>query len=506
MSEFQPQPTQPIAPNGVAFEQAPRKTATGVKAGVAAAAALALAAGGVLAVDPFDWRHESSAGPAEVLPADVVAYSAVDSDPKLSQQVEMVRFAMKFPGLKSKLDLDENGDLKKQLWTEAVKDSECARQVDYDAEIKPWIGDRAAIALRKDAKDPVGVIEAKDEKSARAVFDKLAACDSSGEKPSLAWADGYLVVADSQADADAVVADGKANPLSKKAEFSEDLEKVGTTGVMTFWFSKDGLVQLAKSSEVQDANTTSLDTQSIDQAKVRSGAGTLRFSGGNPELHYVVKSSEPLTTDVQPTKVGSLPAETTVAVGIANGAAGLDKAWPELEKAIEEQGGTLAEIEQQTKLKLPDDLKTILGSDLRVAVGEVSTNMQEPTDLPIAVTSATDKAKLTEVVQRTGLDKQGVMVTGTDTQPVVALNEGWAYNVENPTGTLGDSELFKDAVVDADSSEGTVFVNLESLLAVAKSSMTEQQRANVEPLRAVGLSAHTESGDYQAGTLHVTAR
>lgn len=505
----------PAAPGQI--ETTPKKKmSTGVKAGIAGLAVLALGGGFALA-DPMNLMSGDEGKTAAVIPADVIGYSSVNLNPELSQKAEMVRFAMKFPGLKEKVNLTEGGDLKQELWTSMSKDSTCLKEINYDADIKPWLGDRMVMAVRSGAKSPIMAIEAKDEAKARAGYEKLNNCDKGNDKlTGLAFSDGYLVAAKTQEDADKAIADAKANPLEKKAEFSEDLKKLGDTGLLTMWGSKDGLIQLAESSDIGDkvaqsspAGTVTPDpVDQLKQADFRSGAATLRFAGGNPEFHMVAKSEKDMPKVEASTKVGDLPGDTTVAIGIADGANQVDKQWDVIKKAIEQDGTTkLSDIEQQTKLKLPDDLKTLLGKDIRISVGKLNPEqIQSPADLPIAIAMDTDKAKIEELLTRTGLGSQGLQVSGSDTAPVVAISTDWATKVTNPGGKLSDEAGYKAAIANPGKAQSVVYWNLDAYKDLITKDMSSSEKANVDPLQAIGVSSQIEDDNYSAMTMRVTAK
>ncbi|GAA1393040.1 DUF3352 domain-containing protein [Luteococcus peritonei] len=502
-------PEQPVAPAGGAttIEPTPRRLGTGAKAGIVGLALLALGGGFALA-DPMDLREDKGAqGPAAVLPADALGYAAVNLDPSVGQKLEMVRFAMKFPALKQKISLSEDGDLKQQFWEAAMKDSSCKDKIDYEADIKPWLGDHAGVALQKDDDKLVMAVEASDEAKARAAVEKLDACDSSGSttKEGVAYRDGYLLLGKDQPTVDAAVASATSAPLSQRAEFTEDLDKLGSTGVMSFWTSKEGLV--AASQESSQAAQNGVDGTELEQMPVRSAAGTLRFTDGNPELHFASKSTEPVPVSEKGSDLGSLPGETTVALGLANGADLVEQNWPEIRKMIESQGTSLADLERDSKLKLPDDLKTLLGSDLRISLGPVTPeSMEDPSTLPVAVATTTDKAKLTELLDRVGASQQGISLTSQGESQVLGINTSWPQKVAETGSKLADDAAFTKAVDAPEKAQTAGYVNLAQLVDSLGAELSADEKENLAPLQSVGLSSHQEEGDYSVGTLRLTTR
>ncbi|WP_420174959.1 DUF3352 domain-containing protein [Luteococcus sp. OSA5] len=506
----------PVAAAPGQFEPAPAKKSMGkgTKAGLAGLALLLAAGGGIAIADPFDLRKDGAESAAAVLPADAVGYAEFNSNPELSQKAEMVRFAMKFPGLKKKVSLTEDGDLKQELWDSLSKDGKCS-SINYEADIKPWIGDRVAVAVRDGAKDPIVAIQAKDEQQARDGVKKINEC-SDNKQEGVAWADGFLLMAKTQAEADKAVTDAESAPLADKAEFTEDMEKVGKLGLVNFWGTKEGLVQLSKENDVPNglgqaggaASKADVKKQ-LEDATVRSGAGTLRFADGNPEMKVVAKNTKDVKTSTSSTALSDLPADTTVALGISNGAQLLDENWAEIEKALEQADVKVADVEKQMGISLPEDLKTLLGEDMRVAVGPLDKqtlqNMQNPSELPVAIASKTDKTKLTSLVDKIGLADAGAKVTGDDVA-VVALNDEWSGKLAKPSETLEKDAAFKAAFAMPEQAQSGIYVNVDKLKPLFTDSMDAKTRENVEPLQAVGITSHVEDANYSVSTARVSAK
>ena len=496
-------------------EKAPRASGTAAKAGIAGLAAVALLGGGVAVADPFGWRGGSSSklAAADIVPASASAYGGVNLDPGISQQVEMVKFAMKFPGIKDNINLSEQGDIKQQVWESVTKDKPCT-DVNYDADIKPWLGDQIAGAVLDSTKNSIVVVQASDEAKARTGMEKLGKCWD-WKTVGLAYRDGFLVAAESQTVADKAVADGKANPLSKRAEYTEDFGKVGTQGVASFWATKEGLEKLAESDAATKAEGDTGLPSAIPSAgslagaqDFRSMAGTLRFADGNPEMRVASKSNTAMKTSTTHTGLDKLPSDTTVAIGMSDGSQAVDDNWELAKKALEESGMTVADLERQANVKLPDDLKTLLGEDLRISVGKIPTSMASPTDLPIAISSKTDKVKLQELLDRTQVSAAGITVTeGQDGVQVAAMNTSWAQLVASgKENLLGEQDVFKTAYPTAEQAQFGLYVNIDAFKSQLTSGMSAADKANIEPLQAVGISSHTEDANYGVMVARVTAK
>ena len=82
--------------------------------------------------------------PESVLPADTVAFMKVDLNPSAAQKVAAVRFALRFPEAKGQVT--ETSDLRKVAFDQMKQDSEL-KDVDYAADVEPWLGERFGVGL-----------------------------------------------------------------------------------------------------------------------------------------------------------------------------------------------------------------------------------------------------------------------------------------------------------------------------------------------------------------------
>src|SRR5215211_5833386 len=111
-------------------------------------AVAALAGALVLAlVGGVSWAVGSLSGggaqPEDALPAGAVAFAKVDLDPSAGQKIDGFRFLRKFPGLRDRVPLD--GDVREVLF-DAVADAAGWQDIDFDADVDPWLGDRLGVA------------------------------------------------------------------------------------------------------------------------------------------------------------------------------------------------------------------------------------------------------------------------------------------------------------------------------------------------------------------------
>lgn len=397
--------------------------------GGALVAGLLVVGGGTLAAVQLAGGGDQ---PSEALPAGTLGYVSVDLDPSADQKIEAMRIIKKFPAADRELGMDARDDLRKRLFEEIQADGEC-EDLDYDADIAPWLGDRAALAGVRvgDEPVPVGVLAIKDADAAEKGIEKLRACgDGEGgdSEGGFVIADDWLVFSDTREQAQAVVdLTEEQGPLADDEDFQQWTGEVGDPGIVTMYASPDAGGLLAESFDdlapVPGAGSSAYSDEELErmredmvaagmteeqadeyvasmagsgaapglgagmedaqeQAKkaleeFRGAAATVRFDDGGVEL--VLAGATPRSAKgLAPTAgggdlVGTLPADTLVAFG-----ASMPDGWLDLlmEQMASMSGGQLdaeelyRQMEAQTGLELPEDAETLTGESLAVALGD----------------------------------------------------------------------------------------------------------------------------------------
>ncbi len=173
-----------------------------------------------------------------------VAYARIDLNPSAGQRVAALRFLMKFPSAKEKIGLtSDNDDLRQKLFDLIKKDAgDDLADVDFEKDIKPWLGDRAGVAAVPsdgDKVEPVVAVQVKDEGKATKGLDKLFAKED--DAPKRAFAEGYVLLADEQSALDSAVAASKGSSLEDNDKFDKDMSALGEQGFASFWADTKGL-------------------------------------------------------------------------------------------------------------------------------------------------------------------------------------------------------------------------------------------------------------------------
>lgn len=200
----------------------------------AAAVAGIVAVASVIGVGAWAWQFWSAQGPqpAEALPADTLAYVAVDLAPPGGQKVAAYDALRKFPALKKELELGSQDDLRTSLVDEVIRDSGCDTDVDA---ITSWAGDRAALAVVPVKKpEMVVVVQIKDKAEAEAGLEKIErSCGEDGF--GFALGEGWAVLARNASIARQVQSDGEGATLAEDPGYLELTGAAGDAGVVTLY-------------------------------------------------------------------------------------------------------------------------------------------------------------------------------------------------------------------------------------------------------------------------------
>lgn len=204
----------------------PRRRAAAIAGAVGVAA---IAGGGTWA-----WQLWAAQGPqpAEALPADTLAYVAVDLDPPGGQKVAAYQVLKKFPSLEKELGLGSEDDLRKSLVESLAEDGGCDLPW---GEVDDWAGDRAALAVvAMDEPKVVVALQVADPDLARTGLQKVGR--SCGEDQfGFAVGDGWAILAESEEVARQVQADAEDANLAGDADFEELTGAAGDPGVVTLY-------------------------------------------------------------------------------------------------------------------------------------------------------------------------------------------------------------------------------------------------------------------------------
>jgi Protein of unknown function (DUF3352) len=393
--------------------------------------------------------------PAEALPADTLGYLSVDLDPSGGQKVEALRTLNKFPAFKDDVGIGTDDDIKKSIFERILETAPCD-DLDYDDDIEPWIGDRAAVAAADvggESPTPVLVLQVTDAAKADDGLAAIRDCgqdstDDSGlsDDPAITQSGGWViegdwaVIAESEDLARDVVDAAADGSLADDEDFQHWTGEAGDSGVLTMYagpslgdylaehagdpfgfFGFGGSdVECFASSTSSEGGMEFVDETCESDAMGDSGpadaelpdglkqkledfggvAGTVRFDDGAIELEFAGSGGDQVpflsdegTDDV----ISSLPGDTAAAFGVGfadNWFSDLLDFYAPLVGGTEDLDEMIQQMSEETGLDLPEDVETLLGDAAVVAVDS---------DIdPDAVVNSTDGSEVPVAVKVKG--------------------------------------------------------------------------------------------------------
>ena len=492
MSEFSDQPSDvveshPHAAPGNASDVLPgapvappsRRRGRWLALGAGAGAVMVVAAGGVAVGMSLSG---GGAQPEDLVPASAVAYFDVDLDPSAGQKVDAVRFLRHFPSADE--TLGDAGDLRSLLARAFTGSS-----VDYATQIQPWLGSRYGVAVV-----PAGsvggptveaVLQVRDEDAARQDLPRILPAGA-----EFMVSDGFAVITSGPASATSLVSQAHAHSLAKSARFTQALAPYGD-GVASFYVDVPAVRDLANSA-LPGGLGGALDGPLAGQSITGVLAGVVKFE---PDSVEVLAGAPTAGHSVAPVStMSTLPATTVGAIGVSGYGDSVAKMWGPLVQRLAQATGTspegeTARLEHRYRVKLPDDLVAMLGSQFSLSV-----DSRGLAGYPLfgyrALTDPAAAASGLAATQRLLRQAHVSVSTATnDDSVVLASTPGYAQQLAQADGTLGSEPTFRSAVPDADGASAVLYVDLASILRAVGFA-----DPNVTPLNSVGATVHDEGG------------
>lgn len=457
-------------------------------------------------------RGSGHSGTAEGLaPASTFAFAQVDLSLADGQSSALSSFLAHFPDAPTKKG---NGSLRDRVLRAMLRDSSDPH-VDYDRDVKPWLGDHAAVAGWLDAAGKPQVefmLQSKNDSAARTSLHRVA------PQLGLRFSKGYAVLGQTQQLANAALAAAQKSSLSSDAHFHSDLAKLSGPQVIAGWLdvSRAGAALKHATKGLNPFATMpglSFGGQSLQQLKGRAVIG----------LHATKTYAELVAQDIDATSASAsgastdmltrLPDATIGAVEIASPGKIVSTAWgflsgiltarsefsasttmpgaysstlslacppgqscpstpgvftptaPTTTRHVTRPPSPVDEIEKATGLKLPGDAVTLLGSAMVASYGGLQGGapnialVTRPADLSAARAIAEHSRDV--ISHSAGLDL-AVDTAGTDL--VVASNSAYATLVRTG-GHLGTQARFTQAMGELPDKVGfAVYVDLADVL------------------------------------------
>lgn len=491
-----------------------QRSKRGVVAVVASVVAVVLIAGGGYAA----WQFLDGGGPrpAEVLPASTFALVTADLDPSGGQKVEAIKTLRKFPSWNKRTGITPDSDVIKAIFDEATKDGPC-KTLDYEKDVKPWIGNRAGVGgvrLGDGKVAPVLALQVKDADRAKTGFGDLVTCGQpTDDEFGFTVTDDYVIASDSTAHAESIAASGQSKPLSEDGDFQKWTEKAGGPGIMNAYLGPRSLKILTENlgSGLGDltGGDPATEKELTDAFKGFKGAAAgLKFNDGGIEMAFAGGGAADEKAKTVGQAVGDLPRDTAAVFALAVPAKQLEQL-----QADDDEGGSLRSLSKTftegTGLNLPEDLMTLLGDSISISVGgNAPANLDDissPAEIPVGLLIHGDETKIQDVVARveTGvgakLSELPATLAAKDGKVAIASSDGYADDLL-ANGSLGESKDYQDVITHADDAQAVLYVSFQNKWVDAVSDLATDQNdkeadevaANLAVLRSFGISAWSE--------------
>ncbi|MCW2607593.1 MAG: hypothetical protein JWO60_2286 [Frankiales bacterium] len=489
-------------------------------AGGAAVAALGVA-GGAYALSALSG---GGAQPESALPASAVAYAEIDLDPAAGQKLAVFRLASRFPRAQVQDEDDVQDDLLAQLLEDALPEG-----TSYARDVQPWIGSRAGIAALSqldEDDEPLAALalQVADEGEAKAGLGRLrAAAERHGGNPvGFAFSGDYVVVAETQATADRVVADAEKAPLADAAQYREALDALGGDQIATGYLDVDGLYEVLPAeakAQLTDSPLFDGDARPSGSLVVGASAGAdhVEITGRAVDLETGLGQERAIGAAAGSQLVQDMPADAVAALSVTGLGEGLSRLYGQAQDALDDAdstddgggeggfGGDLFGFDQaldEYDLDLPKDLEAVFGDQLAVAV------VGDEPDVAVRVRGG-DADRALEIVEQVDTSGETDGLVRKEGEDLLVASTPDALEQAAADGGLGDSEVFRTAVPDVEDAGVVLFVDVAKAVAAFDAAgdgdaLDEEDRADLEQLEAVGLTAR---GGRDGGfTLRVTVR
>lgn len=480
------------------------------------------------------------AQPAEVLPADAVAYVVLDLDPSAGQKLAAAEFFRAFPDLRGRVS--EDGDLRRDLFESVAPDLGLG-ELDWATEVEPWVGDRVGVALMPPAGAPedapatepefLVALQVTDEAAARATISDVGAA-SGGASPGLVIRDGYALMSLDQEVTERLSDAAAASNLGADADFAADMDSLGGRGIASLWVDLDaagsllsgalgsglGGPELAEglAGGVGGAGGDTAGVQSLIEEAYQGGlAATVRFDDGAVEL--VMQGNRQADTDLfageASVDLAGLPSSTAAAFGIANGEGALTTGWArwaEQMAALDSAGYSVEEMEQEVEEELgiavPEDVAALLGSELLVALDREG--LPDEPAVGARLTTDADRAesvldRLESAVATAGGDEPPVVRARTDDGLVLASSEDYAARL-GEEGGLGDSDVFADALPEQEDADIVVFADVSVFVELFADDLVAEDRETFDVLGGFGLTMSSDGEGSSRTVMRLSTR
>jgi hypothetical protein len=283
--------------------------------------------------------------------------------------------------------------------------------------------------------------------------------------------------------------------LATNSTFTGDMAALGEQGVVSAWFDMTNGAQ-----QLQDLGAGALGTSGAPGTPGSSTAGVqgrvaaaLRFDPSFVELAGVVRGAKAVNAAPGDTsQLVNLPDDTAAALHVSGADQAIDSAWPTLSEQLKSLSGmtggdVISEIEKELDVKLPDDLKVLLGRSFTLSLPQQDLRVADSFVVGGKIVSS-DSARAGDLVDRIDQTMGGILTHTVDGGTVYLATDPAYVESLKKGGALGESDTFKAALGDVSRANGVLFVDLDRIESAYLGDLEGETKAVVESLRAVGGS------------------
>jgi hypothetical protein len=498
-----------VFPSQVYLPPPPQPPASGsrVKKIVAGVAVLAVVAGGAVAAYAYTMLASSGIQPERVLPATTLFFAKLDLDPAAGQKIAAYRLSAKFPAVSKgapNIDAEKNALLSAFFGDRG--------DFDYKTEIKPWLGDRLAVAVVPDAASPAGLdpvlaVAYTNETKMRAALNKAVLT-----KKDLGYVttNGYVLISDSQSHAEAVLAGVRRGTLAGVEHYRADLKSLHGDQIAVGWADMTAVEAALKAGsgsatsrlgDLQRLSALSTTTKGRIILGVHASSDYLEVSAAS---HAADTSAKPGRKPVNGT-LAKLSAEDTLAALEVTGLGdGLSAAWAGASATLglREQ---FEELIDETGLQLPADLLAVFGTDATISA-RFPDGAEDPEIAAQITTTGADRAmQLLDSLGATfGLPADSLHTQRTADGYLASNSASYDPRARPGVRTLGADPTFQKAVPDSATASLIGYVDLGRILD-SDPEASAKEKADWKHLGAFGMSV-VPTSDGTRMTIRLTTR
>jgi hypothetical protein len=423
--------------------------------------------------------------PEDVLPASSVAVVKVDLDPPFGQQKAVYDLSKKFPDLK----VHGASSIKDDLLSALFQDQE---DLDYARDIKPWLGDRvgvAAVPTKEHGLAAVAAVQYTDKAKATKSLHDAQQKTPGVTTFTFAFSGDYVLITSNGSKADTYV--GGDKHLSDSDTFNSAVDALDGDQIVTGWVDVKKMYAAVPKDQLANSPFANISADPSGSLVVGAHANSsyVEVQGKAVDVGDSLKQYGASSFGVGHGQglLAKMPIDATAAMELTGLGDSLTKAYNALSKESGFQDFT--EQAKQAGLTLPDDIKTVFGSDLAVAVfGDVKNGSPSVAAHVITEDSPGAIQKLNRLAA-TG--DEPTFAVQTDGAGGYFLGTSPAAITHATNGTLGDSAPFKRALPDAKDAGFALYVSIGRVAAAVNST------TDLTHLEAFGMTANGQTGEFR---------